>query len=280
MANAQQNKNIYTYKLGDFEVSLLSESQSQGKKDILIGATEDMIKEYIPNGTFPNAVNAFLIKTPDKNILIDSGFGTKLFDNLELLGVNSEEIDIILITHMHGDHISGMLKNGNSTFPNAKVYLSHYEYDYWMNNELMNSLPENKRGSFKIPREVINIYNKQLHLFTPNDLNESFSGLFPGITGINAHGHTPGHTMYMIESNGKQILVWGDLAHAMDIQMPYPHIAVTYDIDPKKATGSREEVLKYTAKHNIPVAGMHIAFPGMGRIKSNSESGYIFIPFE
>ncbi|MDR2010842.1 MAG: MBL fold metallo-hydrolase [Bacteroidales bacterium] len=275
--NAQ---NIYSYTVGDFEISLLSERQSQGTKDVLIGATDKMVEEYIPNGTFPNAVNAFLIKTPENNILADAGFGIKLFDNLDQLGLTAKEINIILITHMHGDHITGLLKDGKTAFPNAKIYISQFEYNYWMNDEIMNSLPESSREKFKLPREVISAYKGKIHIFKPGEFNSGFGEILPGIRGITAYGHTPGHTMFLLESQDEQFLIWGDLTHAMDIQMPFPHIAVTYDTDPKTAVTSREKTLKYVSEHKIPIGGMHIAFPGMGMIEDNNAGGYRFIPFK
>ena len=276
-----QNSLIYTYEMGDMEIILLSELQSDGKTEILIGATADMLEQYIPDGIFPNAVNTFLIKTLKNTILIDTGFGHKLFDNLELLKINPDEINILLITHMHGDHITGMIKDGKAAFPNAKVYIASQEYNYWMNDELMNNLPEGRRKSFNLPREVIEIYKGRIHIFEPNEPGVGFSELLPGIQAVKAYGHTPGHTMYLIESyNNEKFLVWGDLTHAITIQMAYPHISVTYDTDPKQAAESRKKILEYVVKHNIPVAGMHIAYPGMGRIKSIDTGGYIFIPFE
>jgi glyoxylase-like metal-dependent hydrolase (beta-lactamase superfamily II) len=104
--------------------------------------------------------------------------------------------------------------------------------------------------------------------------------LLPDIQGIAAYGHTPGHTAFMVGSSGQQMLIWGDLTHATPVQMPYPQLAVTYDVDPNQAVASRMKILEYIAKNNIPIAGMHIAFPGMGHVKANSEGGYAFTPLQ
>lgn len=277
-ASAQNDMNTYTYKLGEATVTLLSEGQQQGNGSILIGATPEMTAKYIPDNTFPNASNAFLIRTPDKNILIDTGFGRRLFDNLQSSGVTPEEIDILLITHMHGDHIGGMLRNGEAAFPNAELYLPQPEYDYWTSTTEMNRLPENKRGNFLNAQQVITAYKEKLHLFQPVEIGTSATPLLPGIQGIAAYGHTPGHTLYMVESGNDKLLIWADLTHAMAIQMPCPQVAVTYDIDPEKAIASRKKVLKYVAENHIPIAGMHIAFPGIGNISENTAGSYVFTP--
>lgn len=266
--SAQETPSVFTYKHGEMKVTLLSEAQQAAKVSILIDATEEMLKEYAPNGTFPNAMNAFLVQTNGKNILFDTGMGRKLFENLESLGVTAEQIDIICITHMHGDHIGGMLREGKAAFAKAEVYLPKPEYDYWMSIEA------------KQPQQVIEVYKEKLHLFVPGQLGKSENDILPGIQGIAAYGHTPGHVGFMLTSQGKKILIWGDLTHAMAIQMPYPQIAVTYDVNPKDAISARKEILEYVALNKIPIAGMHISYPGMGGIQQENKGGYRFIPFE
>ena len=271
---AAQNNNTFTHKVGDVEIVLLSEGQQNGNKGILIGATEDMLSKYAPDGTFPNAVNAFLVKTSGQNILVDAGFGRNLFNNLASVGVKDEQIDMILLTHMHGDHVGGLLRDGKKAFPNAKLYLSDAEHNYWMSDAEMNKVAEGSRGGFQSARNVINAYKDALQLFSPVKIGErsSETNVF---TGIAAYGHTPGHTVFMIESKGQKLLIWGDLTHAMAIQMPYPNVAVTYDVNPELAIKSRNEILDYVAKNNIPVAGMHIAYPGIGVVKKQ-QTGYQF----
>jgi glyoxylase-like metal-dependent hydrolase (beta-lactamase superfamily II) len=263
---AQNGTGVYTHHVGAFSITTLPESQGTGNTKILIGITPEMQEKYLPDGTFPNAVNAFLVKTPDRTILIDAGFGRKLFDHLEKLNTRPDQVDMILLTHMHGDHIGGLLRDGKKTFPNAELYISTVEHDYWMK--------EGKEAQVN----VINAYKSKLKLFDAQALNEAAPDLIPGVKAFAAYGHTPGHTAFLFESNGGKLFVWGDLTHAMKIQMPCPEIAVTYDVDPVMATQSRREVLKYVSRHKIPIAGMHIAFPGMGEVVSGQE-GYIYKTF-
>jgi glyoxylase-like metal-dependent hydrolase (beta-lactamase superfamily II) len=312
----EQSENIFTHKVGKFEVILLSEGQGQGKIDILIRTTPQMqilatdsadimiktdtsfytkqghfieqtvYREFKPRstppGTFPNAYNAFLIKTPEHNILVDAGRNSaKLSSNLRSVGVSPEQIDAVLITHMHGDHIGGLLENDKAAFPKAKIYISQPEYDFWTDDKAMQQMPEEKRGGFINARKVIAAYKDKVILFQPNTLGKNLSALLPGVSGIAAYGHTPGHTMYLVKSNKDKMLIWGDLTHAMAIQMSCPSVAVTYDVDAKQAVIARKKVLDYVLRKNVPVAGMHIPFPAMGTISTSTltSGGYIFHPY-
>ena len=271
-----QDENVISYDIGSFIFTTLSEGQQQGNKGILIGATEEMQKKTIPDGTFPNAVNAFLVETGDKTILFDAGFGRQLLNNLQSYKKTPSDIDAVVLTHMHGDHIGGLLLNNEKSFPNATLYIPQPEYDYWTSDEAMKSVPEKSRGSFMSARKVIDAYKGKLQLFTPGDIDKVHE-LFPGIRSIAAYGHTPGHTGYMIESDGSEMFFCADLVHAMAIQAPFPEVAVTYDIDPAKAVETRQKLFKHLSDNNIRIAGSHIQFPAIGNLKKNSANGYDFV---
>lgn len=275
---AQKPGNIASYKIGTVTVSTLSEGQQKGNSSILIDAPTEVLKEYAPDGTFSNAVNAFLIQVSGKTMLVDAGFGRNLFDNMKVLGKSASEIDIILLTHMHGDHIGGLLKDSKVAFPNAELYISQAEHDYWTSDEEMMKVAENRRGGFLLAHKVIEAYKNKLHLFEPSDIDAEAGNLVNNVKAYKAYGHTPGHTVFLVESGSSKLLIWGDLTHAMAVQMPYPGIAVTYDVNPKQAIESRLKILDYVAKNNIAIGGMHIAFPAMGSVKSNSKGGYEFVP--
>ncbi|MDH6358340.1 MBL fold metallo-hydrolase [Parabacteroides sp. PF5-9] len=278
--SAQETAQVFTYKIGTAEISRLNEVLRDGSSTILIGATPEMKQETIPNGTFPNAVNAFFIRTPEKNILVDAGYGTHLFDHLKTLGVSAEQIDIVLITHMHGDHIGGMLREDKRSFPHAEIYIAQPEYDYWTSEAEMNKQPENRRGGFLNAQKMIDAYKGQIHLFQPQEIGTNTQTILPGIQGIAAYGHTPGHSGFLLKSTNQQLLIWGDLTHAMAIQMPYPDVAVTYDVDPETAVVYRKKILEFVTKNKIPVAGMHIPETGMGQITTHAPNSYIFTSFK
>jgi len=275
---AQTSENTFSMKLGDGKAVLLSEGQRNGNVGILIGVSPEIKEKYAPDNSFPMATNAFLCQVNGKNILFDTGIGKSLFDNLQSLGVKPEDIDAVFITHMHGDHIGGLIHNGQVAFPKAALYIAQSEYDYWTNEDAMHKLPENAQAGFLLAKKVTDAYKDRLHLFEPNAVNPPYNKtLYPGVKAIAAYGHTPGHTVYLIESGKDKLLVWGDLTHAMAVQMPHPEVGVTYDSNSKEAIQSRAIILQYVSTHAIPVAGMHIPYPSIGIVKK-SGTGYQFVP--
>ena len=273
--------NVVTFALGSFDITILSEGAQTRKADNLIGLTPEISQKYAPEGTFETSINAFLVRTLDQNILVDAGTGSNLLDNLKIVGLTPEQINIVLITHMHGDHIGGLMNNGKIVFPNAEIYIPQPEHDYWMSDAAMNQIPENQRGGFIQARNVIKAYKNKLHLFAPVELGSTTNNLFPGFQGIAAYGHTPGHTGYMIESDNIQTFIWADLAHVMRIQMPHPEVAISFDSNPEQAVVIRKSILEYVTKNKIPVAGMHIVSPGIGDVSKSKieKDGYAFEPY-
>jgi glyoxylase-like metal-dependent hydrolase (beta-lactamase superfamily II) len=262
------------------EMYLLSDGEQDGNIEILIGATPEMLEKALPEGSFLTAFNMFLVRTSEKNILIDAAQGWKLFENLQSHGLTPEQIDAVLITHMHGDHFNGLLQDGKATLPNAALYLAEPEYNYWMSDEEMNSLPENRHARFINARNVLEAYRDRLYLFNSNEIDGEPNRLFPGIQSVATYGHTPGHTVFIIGNDEQKILVWGDLVHVMPVQMPYPQLPVIFDVDTEQAVVSRMRILDYVSKNNIPIAGMHVAYPAMGYLKANYTGGYEFIPLQ
>jgi glyoxylase-like metal-dependent hydrolase (beta-lactamase superfamily II) len=262
------------FDIGSATISLLSEGERQNGTGILIGATDEMTKKVIPEGTYPMATNAFMIEAGGKVLLFDAGLGQKTIDNLTVYGKKASDVNAIFITHFHGDHIGSLMINGQKGYPNATLYISKPEYDYYMNDAEMTALPENRRGAFTTARNIFKAY--QTEVFSPNEI-ERATELIPGVKGVAAYGHTPGHVGYLFESNGQKIFLWGDLAHAMAIQMPYPEVAVSFDTDTTKAIASRQKLMKYLVENKVDIAGAHIPFPGMGSLVKLEPGGYEFI---
>ncbi|MCD8260861.1 MAG: MBL fold metallo-hydrolase [Bacteroides sp.] len=276
-APAAEPQNLFRYQVGQYEVYTLTDNASQGNIGILIDATPEMIAETLPEGTYPSAINAFLVKSPTGNFLFDTGLGKELLSNLRAAGIDPGDKLDIRLTHMHSDHIGGLLKDGERVFPNSTVSLSQVEYDYWTSKSEMEKLPQDKQGSFRNAQTTLEVYEKTGDVTKTPTLHlgeERGDGIFV----IEAFGHTPGHVGYLLVSWEEKLLIWGDLTHVTPVQMPYPEIAVTYDVDPQAAIASRKAILEYVAKHHIPVAGMHIAGTWIGTIQPNGKGGYTFIP--
>lgn len=192
-------------------------------------------------GGVPSSMSCFLIQTEGKNMLFDTGLGapfSQLQSKLSEMGLTPDSIDHIYLTHLHGDHIGGMMKDGNAVFRNADVYVNRIEAEAWSN------MPDGK-GDQAIA--VLNAYKDRLHQFEGGDTLDF------GIVAIAAYGHTPGHTVYQKDS----ILITGDIMHGAALQSLYPEYCARYDMDKTAAIEARKHLLKYAKDNGLTMYGMH-----------------------
>ncbi|MFP3040609.1 MBL fold metallo-hydrolase [Treponema primitia] len=265
------DSNIFSYRVGKIEVHMLVETRGPGNISILINPDRAALDRYIPGGGYTSEVNTFLIKTPDKILVVDTGFGGAILNSIKTLGFDPSQVDAVLLTHMHGDHIGGLQKDGKAVFPKAQVYLARQEKDFWIKPGAPTA--GNSAAAALAP------YGNRVETFLPGELGSTIADLIPGIKPIAAFGHTPGHTVFMVESEGKKLLIWGDLMHAQLIQFPLPDQSVSYDTDPVAAAAIRRRILAYVAQNNIPVAGMHLVYPAIGTVTAAGD-GYRFTAAE
>jgi glyoxylase-like metal-dependent hydrolase (beta-lactamase superfamily II) len=263
---ASESDGIFTFNVGRLEVSMMVERQNPGNANILPGADPALLSRYIPAGGFTHSTNTFLIKAPGMNIIVDTGFGGEIFTKLEQLGVRPDQIDAVLITHLHGDHIGGLQKDGKALFPRAKIYLSSRELEYFTKTNV-------NQGA----AAALAPYGSAVEAFDPPALGMVRREILPGISAIAAYGHTPGHTIYMAESGGARLLLIGDLLHVALVQFPRPDISASYDMDQRAAAETRSNVLGYAARNRIPVGGIHMVYPGVGSVETDG-SGFRFVP--
>lgn len=200
---------------------------------------EGLVEELGVENGIPSSLCTFLIRMEGKNILFDSGNGaddSQLIPTLESIGIKPEDIDYVFITHLHGDHIGGMVKDGKAVFTNATVYLNKDEYDGWGN------VDESPMGL---------AYGENITLFTDQ------SDLPCGIQAIKAYGHTPGHTMYRVDD----IVIAGDLMHATALQLVNPESCARFDMDKEKSAQTRRSALESFREEGLKVYGMHFPDP-------------------
>jgi glyoxylase-like metal-dependent hydrolase (beta-lactamase superfamily II) len=274
----------YRMMLGDFEVTALNDGAFPMDLVKLISnitpkqLDEDLSRSFLTNPV-EASVNGFLINTGTKLVLIDTGAGIffgptvgKLVNNLAASGYRPEQVDEIYITHMHLDHVGGLIKDGKMAFPNAVVRASQPEADYWLSKAKMAAAPAAGKDGFVNAQQALGPY-VAAGRFKP------FNGdvqLVPGIRSVAAPGHTPGHTLYVVESGGEKLLVWGDLMHAATAQFPDPSVSLQFDMDLPAAVEQRKKVFADAAEHRYWVAGAHLPFPGIGHLRTNG-SGYTFV---
>ena len=260
------DKGIFPFKVGDFEVFVLVEAEREGSASILPSATDEILKKYIPAQGFIHGCNAFLVKTQGSNILIDCGTGMDdvIINKMISLGVEAKDLDTVLITHLHGDHIGCLLQGDIPNFPNASIYFDAKEKEFFTKTSI-------NEGAVK----TLDSYASRVKTFSASSLTASIKEIVPGISAIANYGHTPGHTVYLIESKEEKLLVAGDFLHIALIQFPHPELSATYDNDKDEAAASRREILDYAAKNKIPLGAMHLSYPGIVNVIA-AGSGYSF----
>lgn len=259
---------------GDCVVLALSDVEGSADASLLIGLDRSRRAQLVPSGKLKSFINVFVVITPTHTVLIDTGMGDrgKALEAMEREGIARESVDAVLLTHLHIDHVSGaLLENGAPRYPNAQVWLAEEEAAYWTSDEIMMAQPRAVQPSFHLPRAVLNAYGYAVHAFAPNQV------ILPGITATTLPGHTAGHSGFLLESQGNQMLFWGDIMHFAEVQFAEPGIAVSYDQDPERAVATRQALLNRLYEEHISFAGTHLPFPGAGNLEK-SGNGFIFLP--
>jgi len=280
-----QAPGYYRMMLGDFEVTALSDgSLGLPVTGMLANTTPAKITKALAYAYLKDpvetSVNAYLINTGSKLVLIDTGTGNffgptlgKLVSNLKASGYQPEQVDEIYITHMHGDHIGGLMAGDKLAFPNATVRADQREADFWLSQAHMDAASKDEKGSYEKAMASVNPYAAAGKF-------KAFSGdteLIPGVRAVAAPGHTAGHTIYVVESNGQKLALWGDLMHVAAVQFPDPSVVIKFDTDSKVAARERKKAYADAAKNGYWVGSAHLSFPGIGHLRANG-SGYIFVP--
>ncbi len=280
-----QAPGYYRVMLGDFEVTALSDGTVGLPMDKLLtnvkpaAVKRDLAYAYL---TLPleTSVNGFLINTGGKLILIDTGAGKlfgptlgKLVSNLKAAGYQPEQVDEVYITHMHPDHIGGLMAGDQLAFPNAVVRADQRDADFWLSQANLDKASADDKGFFQGAQASLNPYVKA-GKFKPFDGDTS---LVDGIKAVAAHGHTTGHTVYLVESKGQKLIVWGDLIHVAAVQFPDPSVTIHFDTDPKAALAQRKKIFADVADEGELVAAAHLSFPGLGHIHEAGK-GYVWLP--
>jgi glyoxylase-like metal-dependent hydrolase (beta-lactamase superfamily II) len=280
-----QAPGYYRMMLGAFEITALSDGTfSINAESLLTHTTPEAVQQALAQvflkDPIENSDNAFLINTGSKLVLVDTGCAAQcgpatgnLLANLKAAGYQPEQVDEIYITHMHGDHIGGLTAAGQPAFARAIVRADRQEADFWLSPTQRAAAPKDRQASFDTAVQAISPY-VTAGRFRPFDGNTE---LLPGIRAVVRHGHTPGHTTYLVENQGQTLLLWGDLMHVAAIQFAHPEVTIKFDTDATAAAKERAAVYAEAAQKGYWVAGAHLSFPGIGHLRS-AGTGYVFVP--
>jgi glyoxylase-like metal-dependent hydrolase (beta-lactamase superfamily II) len=282
-----QQPGFYRLKVGDLEVTALYDGTGVFDPHWLNGTKATM--DGVANGLHADlhmlevVDMGFLVNTGKQLILVDAGAGPwwgggalgRLAGSLRSAGYTPEEIDIVLVTHLHSDHVGGLTtQDGKRVFTNADVYVAKAESDFWLSPEIAARAPKDAQPFFQSAQAIAAPYIKAGKWHT-------FSGSEPIVDGMQIvplPGHTPGHTGYEFSSKEQKILFWGDIVHAQRVQLQHPEVTAIFDIDQTAAAATRNQLLARLARENVLIATPHTSlFPALGRLRKEG-SGYSWVP--
>ncbi|MFG6468260.1 MBL fold metallo-hydrolase [Roseateles sp. BYS87W] len=270
----------YRLQLGGFEITALSDGTINLPVDKLLqqpaANTLRALQHAYLGVPLETSVNAYLVNTGSKVVLVDTGtaglFGPtagRVLANLQASGYKPEQVDEIVITHMHGDHIGGA---SSAAFPNATLRIDQRDSDFWLSAEQLAKGGDNAKAIAALVKGFADAGR-----FKPFEGRKDGVEIVPGVKAFPAYGHTPGHSNFVAESQGQKMMFWGDLMHVAAVQFPDPAVTVQFDSDPNVARPAREAAYAAAAKDGYYVAVTHVSFPGIGRLRVDGK-GYDWLP--
>jgi glyoxylase-like metal-dependent hydrolase (beta-lactamase superfamily II) len=278
---------FYRLKVGDLEVTALYDGTGVFDPHWLNGtqaAMDGVVKGLHEDPHMLDVVDSgFLVNTGKQLILVDAGAGAwwgggalgRLVGSLRSAGYMPEEVNLVLLTHLHSDHVGGLTtQDGNRVFPNAEVYVAKAESDFWLSPEIAAKAPKDAQPFFQSAQAIAAPYIKagKWHTFSSSE------PIVDGMQLVPLPGHSPGHTGYEFSSKGQKILFWGDIVHAQRVQLQHPEVTAVFDIDQTAAAATRNQLLPKLAGGDVLIAGPHSStFPPLGRLRKEG-SGYSWMP--
>lgn len=276
---------VLRYTIGDLTVTVINDGWFEASVDALVtGIPHEEAAKLQKAGFRPErplvTLNAFLVTAPDrKPLLIDTGYGAfapteslgRTEAALATTGVSPEEIETVLLSHLHPDHCGGLVtKDGAARYPNASIALHADEAAHWLPDEALAKAPDEAKPYFENARKAVAPYADRTETFESGEVA-------PNVEAVPLPGHTPGHTGFRITSGDKSLLMWTDIVHLPAIQFANPQAGVGFDVDGEQARETRKRILYEVASEGTLIAGSHLEFPALGHVVREG-SGYRFVP--
>ncbi|AYG61102.1 MBL fold metallo-hydrolase [Rhizobium jaguaris] len=266
---------ISSRRFGQYDVILLRDGVFEAPADRLIDADGSVARQRaidaLGKPAFQVDVNCFVLRDADGIMLVDAGTGTSWGSKygharsaLHEAGITPDQIQHILLTHIHGDHALGLFDGDIPYFPHAEVLVPESDFAFFTDPAARQATPEARRGGFAVAEQLQRVYGSRVRQIPEGPV-------FAGIEARSLPGHTPGHTGYLVRGDDNALLIWGDTLHLQDLQPGDPKIGLVFDLDPEMAVQTRQATLEDAAREGWIVAGGHIT--GFGRVQRASE-GY------
>lgn len=278
------NPGFNRFRLGAFEVTAINDGLRPGDGiHTIFGADRDeaevamlLEENFLPADRFVNSFTPALVNTGTELILFDTGLGAgarggglgQLRARLEASGYAPQDVSVVVVTHFHGDHIGGLMEDGEPAFPNARYVIGQAEYDFWTADERQSGPTENAARAVRA--NVVPLAEGTTFIGDGGEVA-------PGITGMMAAGHTPGHMIFHLESDGRRLLLTADTANHYVASLLRPEWHVSFDMDREAGAATRKRVFDMVAAERIPFLGYHMPFPAVGFVEK-LDIGYRFVP--
>lgn len=279
-----ENPGVQSFGLGEFRITTILDGGRvmDGPHPIFgqdqeAGAVAELMEEnFLPPDRFVNGFTPVIIDTGSERVLFDTGLGEGGRENglgllrgrMQEAGYAPDDIDIVVLTHFHGDHIGGLTEGGEPAFANARYVTGQAEYDFW-------TAPERAEG--QTADAAATVETKVVPFAENMTFLEDSGEVVPGITAVAAFGHSPGHMIYHIENGDQRLMLTADTANHFVASLQRPDWHVQFDMDKEAATATRRRVFDMIATDRIPFIGYHMPFPGVGFIET-IDQGYRFVP--
>lgn len=273
---------FYRFALGGFEVTTLLDGYLHlDDPHLIFGANQEPATvgalaeaNFLPAARFENGFAPVLVNTGRERVLFDTGnlparrpTAANLLTAMQAAGHRPEDVDVVVLTHFHGDHIGGLLDDGSPRFPNARYVTNAKEYNWWTGDAPTGTPAED--AARVVHSHVVPLAERMTFLGDGDEV-------VPGITAMAAYGHSPGHTAYHLESEGRRLLLWGDTANHFVLSVQRPEWHVRFDMDKDAAIATRKRIFDMVATERLPVAGYHMPFPALGCVERTAD-GYRFV---
>lgn len=274
----------YRFKLGDFEIATLNDGLRPGDgPHPTFGANQPaetvhalLEENLLPTTKFVNGFTPTLVNTGSELVLFDTGLGAgareggmgRTLAALQAAGHTPDQVDVVVLTHFHPDHIGGIMENGAPAFPNARYVVGEAEHAFW-------TAPE--RAGTPAERVAQMVEGSIKPLAEKTSFVKEGDSVVSGITAMEAFGHTPGHLVYNVESGGRRLMLTADTANHFVVSLQRPDWEVAFDMDKAAAAASRKKVFDMIAADRIPFIGYHMPWPAIGFVEKSGE-GYRYVP--
>jgi len=286
-ASTRQAPGFYRYKVGDIEVTAINDGFARRPLEGFVRNAElpqvqqAMQDAFLPTDTLPISFTTLVLNQGGRVTLIDTGNGDmgaptsgQWMTNFRAAGFDPAQVNTVVISHFHGDHINGMRrKDGTAVFPNAEVMVPAAEWDFWMDDARMNQTPEAMKGAFQGARRVFSPIAKDVKRY------EMDKEIVPGLTTVSAPGHTPGHTVYMLSSGSGKLMIMSDTTNHPALFVRNPDWTAVFDMDGDQARATRRRLLDMAASERAQVSFYHAPFPATGHVTKDG-NGYRFVPVQ